>query len=753
MVDRIGQQLGSYRLIRLLGRGGFAEVYLGEHVRLHNYGAVKLLNTSVTDSDAESFQREAHTIARLLHPHIVRVFDYDIANGMPFLIMDYAPNGTLRNAYPKGTRVPVNIIVSHVMQVADALQYAHNVKVIHRDIKPENMLLGRNKEVLLSDFGIATIAQSSRYQNTQAQDIVGTVAYMAPEQIQGKPHPASDQYSLAIVVYEWLSGERPFQGSFTEIAVQHVIAPLPPLHEKVPDIAPEIEQMMSIALAKDPHQRFANIQAFANALQQASLSESALRTIPGKVSLSSTNTLLSPGLESTLLSPGLESTLLSPAAETLTPNYPAGPVQPDSFTVYANAHPDISTPKPVSPPPSSPTPAPPTQPTQPAQRPSILSRRAILAGLVVIGGGVAAFAAINYFGTHAKPPIPQPQPTGAVTTQVPIPPTSPPNTPTPSPTPTPAPLTGSWSSLASLPSPEADNTAVYVNLQRQGYVYMTGGYRGRNNSPRNDDSLYRYNIAARQWETVTNNFPGMFNNAVVWDGQNRLFLTGGYSSDNQYVTTLLYVYQLDTQALQTLTPPGGISFGYGGSMIADLTGHLYLTQGFMAGYGSYTSAGTGWYRYDIASGQWNTLAALPVGVGYAVLAADARGNIVLMGGATDTEQTRGTQGIYRYSIARDSWENVQAFAPIAFNGESSCDLGNGQVVVVGGYDPAQQVALNSTWLIDLRTFQSRQLASLPAGGSRLGAMVYDGKSNAYLVRGVVNDPDQPTQDFWQLHLQ
>ena len=738
MVDRIGQQFGSYRLIRLLGRGGFAEVYLGEHVRLHNYGAVKLLNTSVTDNDAESFQREAHTIARLLHPHIVRVFDYDIADGMPFLIMDYAPNGTLRNAYPKGTRVPVNIIVSHVLQVANALQYAHNEKVIHRDIKPENMLLGRNNEVLLSDFGIATMAQSSRYQNTQAQDIVGTVAYMAPEQIQGKPHPASDQYSLAIVVYEWLSGERPFHGSFTEIAVQHVITPPQPLHERVPDIAPEIEQVMAIALAKNPHQRFANIQAFANALQQAGLSESAFRTLPGKVSLSST----------TLLSPGLEGTLLSPAAETLTPDHQAVPVQPESFTVYANAHPDISAPKSASPPPTSPIPAP---PTRPAQRPAIFSRRAILAGLVVIGGGLAAFATISYFGTHAKPPVPQPQPTGAVTTQVPIPPTSPPSTPTP--TPTPAPLSGSWSSLPSLPSPEADNTAVYVNMQQQGYVYMTGGYHGRNYSPRNDNNLYRYNIEAGQWETVTNNFPGMFNNAVVWDGQNNLFLTGGYSSDNQYVTTLLYMYQLDTQSLQMLVPPAGISFGYGGSMIADLTGHLYLTQGFMDVYGSYTSAGTGWYRYDIASGQWNTLAALPQGVAYAVLAADRQGNFVLMGGATDTEQTHGTQGVYRYSIARDSWENVQAFAPIAFNGAASCDLGNGQVVVVGGYDPARQVALNSTWLIDLRTFQSRQLASLPAGGSRLGAMAYDGKSNAYLVRGVVNDPDQPTQDFWQLHLQ
>jgi len=201
MVDRIGQQLGSYRLIRLLGQGGFAEVYLGQHVRLSSYAAAKVLNAQLSRSDADSFQREAHTIAMLLHPHIIRVFDYDIAEGAPFLVMDYAPNGTVCNAYPKGKRVPIAHVVSYVKQVADALQYAHNEKVIHRDIKPENMLLGRNNEILLSDFGIATMTQTQDSHSQLTRDIVGTVAYMAPEQLQGKPQPASDQYSLAIVIY------------------------------------------------------------------------------------------------------------------------------------------------------------------------------------------------------------------------------------------------------------------------------------------------------------------------------------------------------------------------------------------------------------------------------------------------------------------------------------------------------------------------------------------------------------------------
>ncbi len=154
--------------------------------------------------------------------------------------------------------------------MADALQYAHEEKVIHRDLKPENMVFGRRGEVLLSDFGVALAAQSSRYQGTQ--DVAGTAGYMSPEQIQGKGRPASDQYSLGIVVYEWLSGDRPFHGSFTEVCSQHLFAPPPPLKEKVPGISPQMEQVIAIALAKDPKQRFGSIQAFARALEQASQS-------------------------------------------------------------------------------------------------------------------------------------------------------------------------------------------------------------------------------------------------------------------------------------------------------------------------------------------------------------------------------------------------------------------------------------------------------------------------------------------------
>ena len=271
MTDRVGQQLGNYFLTRLLGEGGFAEVYLGEHIHLGTEAAIKVLHTQLTSEDLEKFRAEARTIARLKHRHIVRVLDFGVDGKTPFLVMDYAPNGTLRQRHSRGTPLPLTTVVSYVKQVADALQYAHDQKLIHRDIKPENMLLEPGDEVLLSDFGIAIVAQSSRYQGTQ--DLAGTIAYMAPEQIQAHPRPASDQYSLGVVIYEWLTGDRPFHGSFTEIAVKHTIVPPPSLREKVPTIPPDVEQVVMTTLAKDPHQRFASVRAFATALEQACQSD------------------------------------------------------------------------------------------------------------------------------------------------------------------------------------------------------------------------------------------------------------------------------------------------------------------------------------------------------------------------------------------------------------------------------------------------------------------------------------------------
>ncbi len=303
MAERVGQQLGNYRLIHLLGHGGFADVYLGEHVYLKTLAAIKVLGIQLTEDMISSFLVEAQIIAQLAHPHIVRLLDFGVENMFPFLVMDYAPNGTLRQRHPRGMSLPLPLIVSYVKQIAGALQYAHDRRLVHRDVKPENMLLGHNHEVLLSDFGIAVVTQTSHQQ--PSQEVVGTAAYMAPEQLQGKPRPASDQYALGIVIYEWLTGDLPFHGTlaFTEVASQHLFVSPPSLHAKVPTIPPLVEEVVMIALAKDPKQRFGSVQAFANAFEQASslvdFSTSGLAPLfptSGASAPSGTPTLISPPL-------------------------------------------------------------------------------------------------------------------------------------------------------------------------------------------------------------------------------------------------------------------------------------------------------------------------------------------------------------------------------------------------------------------------------------------------------------------------
>ena len=270
MTNRVGEQLGHYRLVQLLGHGSFAEVYLGEHIYLETQAAIKILNMRLISDEVETFHSEARIIAHLEHSNIVRVLDFGLEEHTPFLVMSYAPNGTLRQQHPKGTRMSPTNVLPYVKQVAAALQYAHNEKLIHRDVKPENMLLGRNKEVLLSDFGLAVVAYSSSHEHQR--DASGTIAYMAPEQARGQPRPASDQYALGVVVYEWLCGERPFSGSYLEVASQHVLAAPPPLCQRVPGLPTAIEEVVLKALAKDPRERFACVQDFANAFEQACLS-------------------------------------------------------------------------------------------------------------------------------------------------------------------------------------------------------------------------------------------------------------------------------------------------------------------------------------------------------------------------------------------------------------------------------------------------------------------------------------------------
>ena len=388
----VNQQLGHYRLVRLLGEGGFAEVYLGEHIHLGTQAAVKILHTRLTDDDVQQFRQEAQTVARLLHPHIVRVLDFGVEQSSPYLVMDYAPNGTLRSKFPCSTRVPLPTVVTLTSQIAEALHYAHGQRLIHRDIKPENLLLGRNNEVLLSDFGIALVLQSSRLYSTQ--NIAGTISYMAPEQIQARPCPASDQYALGIVVYEWLCGTRPFEGSYTEIAVKQTVTPPPPLRSFIPDISPAVEQVVMTALQKNPDQRFPTILAFAQALEQAAHGSIATFIKPASAPLfqpQHSNPTNSSAYAAQFATAQMQQSFnQGPYSATPSYLYQTPPYTPAQWQASYT---------PIAPPPPMSTP-----PYQERRRGSF-SRRAFLIGSGIVGAAAVGGVAVWSILSHASTPV------------------------------------------------------------------------------------------------------------------------------------------------------------------------------------------------------------------------------------------------------------------------------------------------------------------------------------------------------------
>ncbi len=270
MTDLSGQQFGNYRLVRRLGSGGFASVYLGQHVRLTSQrAAIKILH--LINVDVAKFHQEAETTASLIHPHIVRLFDFDIQQETPFLVLDFAPHGSFYNRHAKGKELPLDVVVQYLKELAPALQYAHDKNIIHRDIKPENILIGHHNELLLSDFGIAVLSKTGHTSLQQDYKTGGTPIYMAPEMFRGKPEKASDQYALGAVVYEWLCGTPPFtEGDFIQLGFQHTYVPVPSLREKRPELSERVEKVVQRALAKDPKDRYLSIMAFAEALEEAS---------------------------------------------------------------------------------------------------------------------------------------------------------------------------------------------------------------------------------------------------------------------------------------------------------------------------------------------------------------------------------------------------------------------------------------------------------------------------------------------------
>jgi serine/threonine protein kinase len=284
MNNWVGKRLGKVQIESLVGRGGLAEVYVGTHTTLGHKVAVKILrNLNEEDSDALTrFEREAQVIAKLRHPNIVQVHDFDTGDHQPYLVMEYIEGPSLskylNSLHERNQRLPLLQVVHLMNSIASALQYAHSHGVIHRDIKPGNILLTsisepilvgkplpEDFEPILTDFGLVRFLDPSHASSTG--HIVGTPAYMSPEQARGeKIDPRTDVYSFGIVLYELLAGHPPFEGESTiSILFKQLNEPPPP----IPGLSSFIKTVLKHTLAKEAKDRYQTPIDFADAFEEA----------------------------------------------------------------------------------------------------------------------------------------------------------------------------------------------------------------------------------------------------------------------------------------------------------------------------------------------------------------------------------------------------------------------------------------------------------------------------------------------------
>ncbi|MCC6499122.1 MAG: serine/threonine protein kinase [Anaerolineales bacterium] len=282
-----GQMLGPYRIISQIGQGGMATVYKAYQPSMDRNVAIKVLPRQLAESPefAARFQQEARIIARLEHPHILPVFDFGESDGVTYFVMRYLEAGTLKTKMEAGP-LSLNEIDRLFTQLADALNYAHGHGIIHRDLKPANALIDESGNLFLTDFGIAKLLESASPRLTQTDAIMGTPAYISPEQAKAeKVNQRSDIYSLGIILYEMVTGSVPFVAD-TPLAVilKHISDPLPPPSIVKKDIPQPIERVILKALAKEPDDRYATAAEFLSAWKRALEETETARPSPDRIS-------------------------------------------------------------------------------------------------------------------------------------------------------------------------------------------------------------------------------------------------------------------------------------------------------------------------------------------------------------------------------------------------------------------------------------------------------------------------------------
>jgi serine/threonine-protein kinase len=278
MEDITGKQLNRYQVVAPLGEGGMAAVYKAYHPETERYVALKILPKHFA-SDPEfvgRFEQEAKLIAQLQHPHILPVFDYGEADDYTYIVMPFVETGTLADLLGEAP-LPIEQIQRIISQVGDALDYAHSRGIVHRDVKPSNILIDERGNCLLMDFGIAKMVEGTKH-FTQTGGVIGTPAYMSPEQGLGqKPDGRSDIYSLGVVLYQMATGRLPFDAETPmAVAIKHIFDPLPPPRTVNPNLSETVERVILKALTKERDDRYATAAEMIAALQAIAEDETAI---------------------------------------------------------------------------------------------------------------------------------------------------------------------------------------------------------------------------------------------------------------------------------------------------------------------------------------------------------------------------------------------------------------------------------------------------------------------------------------------
>lgn len=276
--DLVGQTLGHYRIQRQIGYGGMATVFLAEDIHLAREVAIKVFwpRPGETQDFLRRFAREARVLAQLDHAHILPVYDYGEQGELAYLVTPYMAGGTLRDVLQKRKALPPSEAIELITQVLPALQYAHDRNLVHRDIKPGNLLFKADGSLVLADFGLVKVVGNDEHSKVPletlaqtTQNIAGTPEYMAPEQIEGVATAASDVYAMGVVLYEMVTGTRPFTGTSLLSTLVKIVQDKPrPPRELNPYISPALEAAILRALEKDPARRFASPTDFQQALLQ-----------------------------------------------------------------------------------------------------------------------------------------------------------------------------------------------------------------------------------------------------------------------------------------------------------------------------------------------------------------------------------------------------------------------------------------------------------------------------------------------------